>query len=60
MRYLTGAKPLQVQFDLLAEHKAGALLHNKAVDSLGELDVIDGRDAQTDTCEVSHDQLARI
>ena len=42
-----------------AEFKA-ALLHNKVMDSHGESDVIDGRDAQTDTCEVSHDQLARV
>ncbi|MBS0482004.1 MAG: phospholipid carrier-dependent glycosyltransferase [Proteobacteria bacterium] len=32
-----------------------ALLHNKAMDSLEESDVIDGRDAQADTFEVSHD-----
>ena len=38
----------------------GALLHNKVMDSLEESIVIDGRDAQTDTTEVSHYQLARI
>lgn len=37
-----------------------ALLHNKVMDSPEESDVIDGLDAQTDTAEVSHDQLARI
>lgn len=37
-----------------------ALLHNKVMDSLEESDDIDGRDAQTDTSEVSHDQLVRI
>lgn len=37
-----------------------ALLHNKVMDSLEESDVIDGRHAPTDTCEVSHDQLARV
>lgn len=37
-----------------------ALLHNKVMDSHEESDVIDGRDAQTDTTEVSHDQLVRI
>ena len=37
-----------------------ALLHNKVKDSHEESDVIDGPDAQTDTAEVSHDQLVRI
>lgn len=37
-----------------------ALLHNKVMDSLEESVCIGGRDAQTDTAEVPHDQLVRI
>jgi RNA polymerase primary sigma factor len=37
-----------------------ALLHNNMMDSFEESDVIDGRNAQTDTAEVSHDQLAGV
>lgn len=39
---------------------AGALLHNKVMDSLEESFVIDGLDAQTDAPTLSHDQLARV
>ena len=45
----------------LGYHQATrALLQTKVMDSLWESDVIDGPDAQTDTPEVLHDQLARI
>ena len=41
-------------------HIEMALLHNKVMDSLEESVCIGGRDAQTDTAEVPHDQLVRI
>lgn len=44
----------------LTERPVTALLHNKVMDSLEESVCIGGRDAQTDTAEVPHDQLVRI
>ena len=60
IRALPSAALLAAAVPVMALAGQPALLHNKVMDSHGESDVIDGRDAQTDPAEVLHDQLARV
>lgn len=52
-----GGRAVAVTADISSE---AALLHIKVMDSLEESEDVDGRDAQADAHEVSHDQLARV